>query len=286
LQQHDHWFIDGTFAVAPELFYQVYTIHVLVDNSAVPLVYALLPDKTEATYERVFRKLVELRSALNPATIMADFERASLNACAAVFPAARLTGCLFHLGQSLWRRVQEEQLTATYRDDEDFRLNVKMLLALSFVPCPNVVGAFENLVATFDDIMTPMVDYWEDNYVGRMRRNRRGNPRFPIVLWNVYDRLADGLPRTNNSVKAWHRSFQRTIDCHHPSLFKLIEQFRKEQDHVEIQLDRYRAGARRNGAASRAKYVQVTRRLTTVASTFGTVPDVDYLRGIAHNLAL
>jgi hypothetical protein len=217
---------------------------------------------------------------------MADFERACLNACSTVFPAARLVGCLFHLGQCLWRRVQEEQLTVRYRDDEVFRLNVKMLLALSFVPRAHVIGAYEDLVETFDDTMTPIVDYWEDNYIGRLRRNRRANPRFAIDLWNVHDRLVDGLPRTNNSVEAWHRSFQRTIDCHHPSLFKLIEQFRREQDHVEIQLERYRNGVRRNGAASKAKYVQVTRRLTTVAATFGSIPVVDYLRGIAYNLTL
>jgi hypothetical protein len=38
-----HWFADGTFKTAPELFYQIYTIHALVDN-ILPFVYALLPN--------------------------------------------------------------------------------------------------------------------------------------------------------------------------------------------------------------------------------------------------
>jgi hypothetical protein len=28
-----HWFADGTFKTAPELFYQIYTIHTLVGNN-------------------------------------------------------------------------------------------------------------------------------------------------------------------------------------------------------------------------------------------------------------
>ena len=38
--------------------------------------------------------------------------------------------------------------------------------------------------------------------MGRRRRNRRGNPRFPINLWNMRDRVNDSLPRTDNSVEA------------------------------------------------------------------------------------
>ena len=65
---------------------------------------------------------------------------------------------LFHLGQCLWRKVQDERLTATYRDDAIFRLNVQMMLALSFLPPPDVIAAFYELLDTFDDTMTPLVD--------------------------------------------------------------------------------------------------------------------------------
>lgn len=27
---------------------------------------------------------------------------------------------------------------------------------------------------------------------------------YPIQLWNMVDRVADGLSRTNNSVEGWH----------------------------------------------------------------------------------
>ena len=146
LQENDHWFIDGTFKVAPTLFTQLFTVHALINNSAYPLVYVLLPEKTEHGYERVMQKILELHPGLNPACIMADFEKASLNACATIFPGARLAGCFFHLGQCLWRKVQECHLAEAYRDDENVRMYVKMLLALSFVPVEDVPYAFDELV--------------------------------------------------------------------------------------------------------------------------------------------
>jgi hypothetical protein len=285
LEQHRHWFMDGTFKVAPEMFFQVFSIHALVDKSAAPLIYVLLQDKSETSYARVFQKVLQLKPTLNPLSMMADFEKASHNAVRQVFPAVQLVGCLFHLGQCLWRKVQDLHLADRYRDDENFRSHVKMILALSFVPSADVANAFEMLVESCPREVDPILDYWEDNYIGRNRRNRRAAPLFAIQLWNVRDRVTDGLPRTNNSVEAWHRSFQQTIDCHHPSVFKLIGQFRKEQDKVEIDIARFQAG-NRQAEASKAKYVQLSRRLCTLVPTYDNAECLDYLRRIAYNLAI
>ena len=42
-------FIDGTFKSCPKYFYQLYTIHGLRNGHFIPLVYALLPGKSEIT---------------------------------------------------------------------------------------------------------------------------------------------------------------------------------------------------------------------------------------------
>ena len=217
--------------------------------------------------------------------MMADFEKASQNAVRHVFPAVQLVGCLFHLSQCLWRKVQEFHLAERYRDDENFRVHVKMVLALSFVPSVDVTDAFEMLVESSPREMETVFDYWEDNYIGRQRRNRRAAPLFAIDQWNVRDRVTDGLPRTNNSVEGWHRSFQQTIDCHHPSVFKLIGQFRKEQDKVEIEIARFQAG-NRQPEASKAKYVQLIRRLRNLVPTYDDTECLEYLRRIAYNLTI
>ena len=61
LSNNSHWFMDGTFKLCPEIFYQIYTIHPLNNNHVLSCVFALLPNKNEDTYNRLFR---EVRSAV------------------------------------------------------------------------------------------------------------------------------------------------------------------------------------------------------------------------------
>ena len=158
-----------------------------------------------------------------------------------------------------------------------------MMLALSFIPVADIGAAFDDLVDTCLPLMAPLENYWEDTYIGRQRRNQRANPRFSLQLWNVRDRVIENLPRTNNSVEAWHRAFQQTIDGDHPSVYKLVEQFRREQDHYELKIERFQAGFR-HPEASKAKYVRLNRRLQALVPTYGAVPLLDYLRGVVHNI--
>lgn len=66
LQEFKNWSVDGTFNTAPESFSQIYTIHILVEKKAVPVVFALLENKQTSTYERVVLKLKDLRPSLQP----------------------------------------------------------------------------------------------------------------------------------------------------------------------------------------------------------------------------
>ena len=77
-----HWFIDGTFKVCPEIFFQIYTIHVLISHQIFPCVFALLPNKTDATYNRFLTEVLNAERNIGnePENILADFERAAMNA--------------------------------------------------------------------------------------------------------------------------------------------------------------------------------------------------------------
>ena len=50
LAEHPNWIADGTFYVAPKLFFQSFTVHAVIDRKCLPLIYALLSDKTQDTY--------------------------------------------------------------------------------------------------------------------------------------------------------------------------------------------------------------------------------------------
>ena len=68
----------------------------------IPCIYALLPDKSEDTYRKIFE---EVRNTLDlehsPQDIMIDFEIAAINAAAATFEGKKMKGCFFNLRSNL-----------------------------------------------------------------------------------------------------------------------------------------------------------------------------------------
>jgi hypothetical protein len=79
LNEFPHWCVDGTFKVAPQFFTQVYTVHALINNRALPMIYVLLNNKQQATYKRVFEKLMEIEPTLRPESIVSDTALVSEN---------------------------------------------------------------------------------------------------------------------------------------------------------------------------------------------------------------
>ena len=113
-------FVDGTFKFCPKYFEQLYTIHGFKLGHYVPLVFALLPSKTEAVYTTLLQMVSvlcqERQLYLKPSVVHIDFEVAMHNAVLSVFPNARIDCCHFHLGQSWWRKIQKLGLSAEYKD--------------------------------------------------------------------------------------------------------------------------------------------------------------------------
>ena len=89
------------------MLYQLYTIHVTIGGYNPPCIYALLPNKTEKTYHDFTQALLQLIPNANPERIMMDFEKAAVNVFSTTFPAAQITGCYFHLSQSVLRKLYD-----------------------------------------------------------------------------------------------------------------------------------------------------------------------------------
>jgi len=94
-------FGDGTFYSCPGLFYQLYSLHGSINSTSFPLVFALLPNKTEKTYYRFLNLLktaiTDLNLHLTPDTVMLDFEVAVRNAVTRVLPQTTVKACFFSL---------------------------------------------------------------------------------------------------------------------------------------------------------------------------------------------
>ena len=283
LIRHRHWLADGTFKCAPAVFYQLFTLHVYIEGSVVPAVYALLPNKTQQTYQRMLLEFSKLRQ-FNPESIVTDFERATINAVQVVFPNVSQSACFYHFSQCIYRQVQQHGLQTDYTE-EDFSLFVRMLTAIAFVPVSDAVDAFDALIdAGYPARAEPIIDYFEDNFIGRPdRRGNRRSPIFALTLWNVNQRVVESLPRTNNSVEGWHCGFQSSLQCSHPTLWKLLEQLKRENE-----LHKLTVVQLLSGQTYRPKLVYriTNERISNVVADYGNRTFIEFLRGITHNLHL
>ena len=282
LASSNHWFMDGTFKIVPELFFQLYTVHVLHNGHTIPCLYALLPRKEEATYDELFQELKVLAPNAAPTSIMVDFEKAAINSASRTFPTADVKGCFFHLSQNIFRHVRENGLHGRYRDDTDFYLKVRMVAALAFVPLDQVITAFEELQQHLGDDYEVVLDYFEDNYIGRQRRVNRRAPRFAHAMWNMHTRAEDELPKTNNNVEGWHRGMRSAVNACHPSIWKLIEVLQRDNALCTVAIAQAIGG--HSPEPRRKKYVQCEKRISNIVRDFEARDVLDFLRAIAYNL--
>ncbi|KAB0803048.1 hypothetical protein PPYR_00018 [Photinus pyralis] len=283
LAQSQEWFADGTFSTAPAIFEQLYTLHAIKNSAVVPLVYALLPNKTRATYVTFLQQLKRLQPGLQPTQLMTDFELAAMQAFELEFPGILKTGCFFHLSQSVWRKVQSEGPKARYENDHEFARWIRMIPALAFVPEHNVSDSFTELLETegFPEEAVPIANYFEDTYIGRRLRRGRQIPLFPTQIWNVYQRTLNDQHRTNNHVEGWHRAFQETCGSQFPNIFRFIECLRKQQGIHNYEIIQSIAG--NQGNPRNKKYVAISARIKRIVEDFEDRHLTDYLHGIAYN---
>lgn len=192
-----------------------------------------------------------------------------------------MTGCYFHFGQNIWRKLQAEGKTPEYIGSEEFASKVKQMMALAFVPEADVVEVFETLSSCeeFGD-MDFLIDYFEDNYIGRQRRGRRGQPRFALGLWNQYLRVLNDLPRSNNSVEAWHNAFNGSVSIAHPTVARLARKLQQEQHATAIL--RVQRATGQPPAKKRKAYLRIDEALRTMVSRYSIGDSVSYLLNIAR----
>lgn len=283
LKKSEHWFVDGTFKTVPTIFTQLYTIHGIFNSNIVPAVYMILPNKKQSTYSKCIQELLILNYELNPKTIMIDFEKGAINAFKNAFPHTCIKGCFFHFNQSVYRKVQEFGLKRRYDTDSAFALKLRLLCALAFIPVEEAVMVFEELIDAkiIPEEANEVVDYFEDTWIGRPdRRNGRRPPLFSIEMWNCYSRVIDNLPKTNNNIEGWHRSFAQLINCNHPNIWNFIEALQKEQSRNELMMEKFIAG---ETIPQKKKYKDKAHQLKIVTMKYKQIDNLSYLKGIAYN---
>lgn len=157
-----------------------------------------------------------------------------------------------------------------------------MISSLAFVHPNDIIESFEQLSEDFPVEAQPVLDYFEDTWIGRPnRRQQRRPPRFAYDLWNCYNAALNGLPKTNNSCEGWHRAFSELIGASHPTVWKFISSLKDEQALNEGKIEQYVAGA--NPPPSKKVYRDTAVRIQRIVQDYDNRDRMDYLRGLAHN---
>ena len=195
-----------------------------------------------------------------------------------VFPGIGEEGCFFHLCKRLDFQVKELGLMPKYRVDDPFRLRVKKLAALAFVPVADVVACFESLATTFLADELPLLAYFEGTWIGQSVGGRRLPPTFPHHMWNVLDRSAAGSTRTTNSLEAFHHTFNSLLSCQHPTVWKLLESLEAQQNISRSTIFKISRG---DTFKCSAKERRRNKRIANLVAGYTRATADDFLRGIA-----
>lgn len=218
---HSEYIIaDGTFEMAPDSSYQLYTVHGILHGEGSPLLWALLPNKTKATYvemfsviQQAFRERFSHLQSPSQRVFITDFELAAIAAIEEVFPNDVTKGCTFHFRQALHRNISIIGLSREYAlEDTLVKDWVRMIMGLTLLPAVFVPTAWDVLktppYSADPDVVTKMQlfsQYFQKTWM---------EGSFPVTLWNHFDNTG---PRTTNIAEGWHNGLNTTFGTPHPS---------------------------------------------------------------------
>lgn len=201
-----------------------------------PLVFCLTSRKTKEIYVQIFNQLKahagRLGLEFSPQRIVLDFEIATMRAIQEVMPYSEIGGCLFHWGQTVWRKIAELGLKRRYQTNVEIQRSVHIIQALPFLPLDDLVKTFVGLRNEIHEDVIPIWNYIDHTWVRgtpSVGRRRARGPIFHPILWNVHQACINKQQRTNNCVEAWHSKFAKLLHSHHVNVWKFLEQIKKEQ---------------------------------------------------------
>ncbi|WAQ97513.1 hypothetical protein MAR_030203 [Mya arenaria] len=132
---------------------------------------------------------------------------------------------------------------------QQFKQFCGMLDGLAFLPEDQVKEGMAYLKSQTTEVLEPVVDYFDRNYVNGPFRSqtgglifRRTQPRFEPATWNVNTATLNDEARTNNVCEAWNNGFRCLVGHVNPSLWTVISCFEKDAAMVEAEILRVQRG--------------------------------------------
>ena len=166
-----------------------------------------MTDRNIADYRHVLQTLkTKIRQVTGhrwrPRRVICDFKQALLVAVETELRHAQISGCYFHFNQSLWRKVQNLGLAASYRQHRELKKVIRKVMANGYLPLLLVHQHFHllrtsrrtmRLCRRFPEL-TDFLDYFQRNYLN-------ANGSFPLQMWNVFGRTMDNNVESKYELK-------------------------------------------------------------------------------------
>ncbi|KII62716.1 hypothetical protein RF11_12597 [Thelohanellus kitauei] len=230
-------------------------------------------------------QLISLIPTASPNIILTDFESVAMNAFRETFPNTRVSGCYFHLCQSINRKVNELGLKSVYESNQEIKTYIRCLPALANVPVNDVSEAFDIYAENMPEYehMDELLAYFEKTYIRRRRRfgriDKSSSTIFQIELWNKYDAATDGIARTTNIVEGWHCGLQSLFMCSHPSVWVFIEGLIKDSKKQKASYLQSISGVEH---PTNKRYNKLKERVLLTTREYGRSNILLYLKAIVH----
>ena len=214
--------VDGTFKTVPKPFYQLLTVHAVINDSMTPCFYALLTGKSRLLYDQVLTKLTHIIPVCIPSINMTDFELGLQAALAHASPASEIKRCYFHYSQAVWKHAIFLGMLQLIEGKDFINRWVRQLMALPLLPPDAINPIFQtqlhpgNLPDNYgnNDIILKMYGYIESFWL-----NKVGVETISVHYCQR---------RTNAEVENSHLQLLRKIRQTHPSFWVFIDKLQEK----------------------------------------------------------
>lgn len=263
------YFSDGTFSSCCKPFYQLYCIHGDVRSdenftNVVPLIYVLMPNKQERSYERLFIALKKNLPYWNPVTMIVDFEIAVINVIKKMFPHIKLQGCNFHFKQALAKKAHALNMNSINE-----KRHLALCAALAHVKLEDIEDGW--LWIMEDAPQSETVTTFNDYFVSQWLENK--NIQF---IWNIHG----SRHRTINLAEAWHKRLNNMMPQKKPRMLQFLETLKKEADYVDTKIKKLNLAIPSNLRTRRS--IAYDRELKTLLENYNNMPLSEFILKISY----
>ncbi|XP_060875793.1 uncharacterized protein LOC132949053 [Metopolophium dirhodum] len=162
--------VDATFKVVPvNMGYQLLSVHAMIQNYSIPIIFALMESKSRNSYDSVFRYVKDnLLANISPRIIISDYESTLRDVLQSYFPEARTSGCWFHHNQAVFKNMKSKGYYRLVNTNQFALQSLNLLFGLPLLPYQDIERAFQLIkmyAINHGVAMHNLFDYYERNFI-------------------------------------------------------------------------------------------------------------------------